>query len=129
VPGSTLMLERLTFHPFHGAFHHPQHEKHVRIHAGESGAGLPARMRRLPISRGRAEHEERGVFEEQVGLGLVSEPPPVSWLVVPARLDCVVRQVHLVVAGHVLAEHEGEPVGKRLRVGSADAEHASAEVL
>ena len=55
--------------------------------------------------------------------------PGAPWIVLPAGLDRVVGEVHFVVAGHVLAEDEGELVGELLRVGSADAEHSDSEVL
>ena len=41
----------------------------------------------------------------------------------------VVGEVHFVVAGHVLAEDEGELVGELLGVGSAHAEDSDSEVL
>jgi hypothetical protein len=43
--------------------------------------------------------------------------------------DGVVGEVHFVVAGHVLAEDEGELVGELLGVGSAHAEDSDSEVL
>ena len=54
-----------------------------------------------------AQHEQGGVFEEQLGVGRASEPAFASWVVLPAGLDRVVRQMHLVVIFHVFAEHEG----------------------
>ena len=69
------------------------------------------------------------MFEEQLCVSGMISPSVASRIVLPARLDRVVRQVHLVVARHVLAENQCESVGKRLRVGSADAEHSRTEVL
>lgn len=68
-------------------------------------------------------------IEEELCVGRASEPSRAPWVVLPARLDGVMGQVHFVVAGHVLAEHEGELVGKLLRVGSVDAEDPDSEVL
>jgi hypothetical protein len=81
------------------------------------------------IAGWRSEYEQDAVFEEQLCVGRTIPPSVPSGVVLPARLDRVVRQVHLIVAGHVLAEDQGESVGKRLRVGSADAEHSRTEVL
>ena len=69
------------------------------------------------------------MLEEQLGVGRASEPARAPWIVLPARLNGVVGEVHFVVAGHVLAEDEGELVGELLGVGSAHAEDSDSEVL
>jgi hypothetical protein len=60
---------------------------------------------------------------------LASEPAGPAGVVLPAGLECVIRDVELVVGGEVLAEDERDLVGELLRVGRGDAEDSDPEVL
>ena len=75
-----------------------------------------------------AENEQRRVLEEQLRVLGAAEPAAASWVVLPAGLDRVVGDVHLVAGVEVLAEDDRDPIGQLLRIRRRDAEDAHAEV-